>query len=97
MVETTGTITFKREDISQLESDAIVRKGVAHVPQGRGTFPELTVEDNLRVGAFIRSTTKCKMTYRIVTTPTLYCLNDVLKLLVHSPEENNRCWRCHVH
>ena len=49
MVETTGTITFKREDISQLESDAIVRKGVAHVPQGRGTFPELTVEDNLRV------------------------------------------------
>ena len=55
MVETTGTITFKREDVSQLESDAIVRKGVAHVPQGRGTFPELTVEDNLRVGAFIRS------------------------------------------
>ena len=55
MVETTGTITFKKEDISQLESDAIVRKGVAHVPQGRGTFPELTVEDNLRVGAFIRS------------------------------------------
>ena len=55
MVETTGTITFRREDISQLESDAIVRKGVAHVPQGRGTFPELTVEDNLRVGAFIRS------------------------------------------
>tara|TARA_B100000214_G_scaffold38016_1_gene23897 strand:- start:507 stop:1220 length:714 start_codon:yes stop_codon:yes gene_type:complete len=55
MVETTGTITFNNEDISQLESDAIVRKGVAHVPQGRGTFPELTVEDNLRVGAFIRS------------------------------------------
>ena len=55
MVETSGTITFKKEDISQLESDAIVRKGVAHVPQGRGTFPELTVEDNLRVGAFIRS------------------------------------------
>ena len=55
MVETTGTITFKEEDVSQFESDAIVRKGVAHVPQGRGTFPELTVEDNLRVGAFIRS------------------------------------------
>ena len=55
MVETTGIITLKRDDISQLESDAIVRKGVAHVPQGRGTFPELTVEDNLRVGAFIRS------------------------------------------
>ena len=55
MVETTGTITFAEEDISQSESDDIVRKGVAHVPQGRGTFPELTVEENLRVGAFIRS------------------------------------------
>ena len=55
MIDTTGTITFNKEDISQLEPDSIVRKGVAHVPQGRGTFPELTVEDNLRVGAFIRS------------------------------------------
>ena len=55
MVETTGTITFAEEDISQSEPDDIVRKGVAHVPQGRGTFPELTVEENLRVGAFIRS------------------------------------------
>ena len=55
MVETTGTITFVEEDISQSQPDDIVRKGVAHVPQGRGTFPELTVEENLRVGAFIRS------------------------------------------
>ena len=55
MVETTGTITFAEEDISRSEPDDIVRKGVAHVPQGRGTFPELTVEENLRVGAFIRS------------------------------------------
>ena len=55
MVETTGTITFAEEDISQSDPDDIVRKGVAQVPQGRGTFPELTVEENLRVGAFIRS------------------------------------------
>ena len=55
MVETTGTITFAEEDISRSEPDDIVRKGVSHVPQGRGTFPELTVEENLRVGAFIRS------------------------------------------
>ena len=93
MVETTGTITFKKEDISQFESDAIVRKGVAHVPQGRGTFPELTVEDNLRVGAFIRSDNDVQND----TTPTLYYLNDELKQRVHSPEESNRCWRCRVH
>ena len=28
--------------------------GIAHVPQGRGTFPELTVEENLQVGAYVR-------------------------------------------
>ena len=55
MVETTGTITFAEEDRDRSQPDDIVRKGVAHVPQGRGTFPELTVEENLRVGAFIRS------------------------------------------
>ncbi|MBA4810103.1 MAG: ABC transporter ATP-binding protein [Acidimicrobiales bacterium] len=55
MVETAGSITFDHEEISDLKPDHIVRKGIAHVPQGRGTFPELTVEENLRVGAFIRS------------------------------------------
>ena len=34
--------------------NAIVRAGIAQVPQGRGTFPELTVEDNLRIGAYTR-------------------------------------------
>ena len=38
--------------------DAIVRRGIAQVPQGRGTFPELSVEDNLRAGAFTRSGTR---------------------------------------
>lgn len=55
MVETAGSITFDNEEISDLKPGHIVRKGIAHVPQGRGTFPELTVEENLRVGAFIRS------------------------------------------
>ncbi len=55
MVQTSGSIEFNGEEIANLEPDYIVRKGVAHVPQGRGTFPELTVEENLRVGAFIRS------------------------------------------
>ena len=39
-------------------TDWIVRRGVAHVPQGRGTFPELTVEDNLQAGAYIRKDTR---------------------------------------
>jgi branched-chain amino acid transport system ATP-binding protein len=49
-----GTIRFEGRDITRSSPDAIVRAGIAQVPQGRGTFPELTVEDNLRIGAYTR-------------------------------------------
>ena len=49
-----GTISFEGEDITSAPPEQIVRMGVAQVPQGRGTFPELTVEENLRVGAYTR-------------------------------------------
>ncbi|MBG00728.1 MAG: ABC transporter ATP-binding protein [Acidimicrobiaceae bacterium] len=55
MIETSGTIELNGESTQNLTSSEIVRCGVAHVPQGRGTFPELTVEENLKVGAFIRT------------------------------------------
>lgn len=54
MIDTTGAIEFRGESIQGSKAPDIVRKGVAHVPQGRGTLPELSVEDNLRVGAYIR-------------------------------------------
>ncbi len=74
MVETTGSITFNGHRITDLEPDYIVRKGIAHVPQGRGTFPELTVEENLKVGAFIRSDNEIKadMESCYETYPVLY-------------------------
>jgi branched-chain amino acid transport system ATP-binding protein len=49
-----GTITFDGEDITSAAPEQIVRMGLAQVPQGRGTFPELTVEENLRIGAYTR-------------------------------------------
>jgi branched-chain amino acid transport system ATP-binding protein len=49
-----GTVWFGGHDITRSAPDTIVRHGVAQVPQGRGTFPELSVEDNLRAGAFVR-------------------------------------------
>jgi branched-chain amino acid transport system ATP-binding protein len=49
-----GSIVLHGEEISKRSGDAIVRAGVAHVPQGRGTFVDLTVHDNLRVGAYSR-------------------------------------------
>jgi branched-chain amino acid transport system ATP-binding protein len=54
MVTVTGEIRFAGERIDGLETEAIVRRGIAHVPDGRGTFSDLTVEENLRLGAYAR-------------------------------------------
>jgi branched-chain amino acid transport system ATP-binding protein len=54
MIEASGGIRFLGEDILGRRTETIVQLGIAHVPQGRGTFVDLTVEDNLRLGAFIR-------------------------------------------
>ncbi|MEM8904572.1 MAG: ATP-binding cassette domain-containing protein, partial [Actinomycetota bacterium] len=55
MIETAGSIKLNGEEIVGQSPADIVHHGVAHVPQGRGTFPELSVEDNLRIGAYTRS------------------------------------------
>ncbi|MBA2280595.1 MAG: ABC transporter ATP-binding protein [Acidimicrobiia bacterium] len=49
-----GSLVFDGHDISRASPDAIVAHGIAQVPQGRGTFTDLTVEDNLLVGAYLR-------------------------------------------
>ncbi len=49
-----GTIRFRGERIDGLTADAIVARGIAHVPEGRRVFPGLTVEENLRTGAYLR-------------------------------------------
>ena len=48
---TSGSIVFKGENISQLPPEDRARKGIGYVPQGRGIFPHLTVEENLFIGA----------------------------------------------
>lgn len=50
-----GEIRFDGERIDHLAPEEIVRRGIAHVPEGRRVFPDLTVEENLRTGAFLRS------------------------------------------
>ncbi|KAM3094975.1 ABC transporter ATP-binding protein [Phormidesmis sp. 146-35] len=49
-----GTIAFKGESIAGLKSDQIVKRGMCYVPQISNTFPSLTVEENLEMGAFVR-------------------------------------------
>ena len=60
MCTTSGMVTLGDEDITRTGTAEIVRKGVAHVPQGRGTFPELSTMDNLMVGAYTRKDNEVK-------------------------------------
>jgi branched-chain amino acid transport system ATP-binding protein len=54
MVATTGKITFDGKDITGSRPDKVASLGIAHVPEGRGTLGDLSVRDNLRVGAYLR-------------------------------------------
>ena len=54
MVRTSGEIRFDGEPIAGRRTDSIARRGVALVPDGRGTFRQMTVEENLRLGAYTR-------------------------------------------
>ena len=55
VVNSSGDVTLDGVDISKADTGLIVQKGVAHVPQGRGTFPELSTLENLQVGAYVRN------------------------------------------
>jgi len=50
-----GTVMFDGARIDGLSARKIVAAGVAHVPQGRGTFADLTVDENIRLGAYLRT------------------------------------------
>jgi len=54
MIGAQGEITFAGSSIRGKRPEVVARSGIAHVPQGRGTFTELTVDENLRLGAINR-------------------------------------------
>jgi branched-chain amino acid transport system ATP-binding protein len=54
MISRTGEVTLENQRIDKLSTADIARRGVAHVPQGRGTFTSLSTEENLRLGGYTR-------------------------------------------
>ena len=54
MVNTEGEVRFAGRSIARRGTEDIARLGIAHVPDGRGTFLNLTTEENLRLGAYVR-------------------------------------------
>ncbi len=53
-VRHTGDIVFAGKQLSRARPDAVARSGIAHVPEGRGLFAQLSVWENLRMGAYVR-------------------------------------------
>ncbi|MGY1833332.1 ABC transporter ATP-binding protein [Geodermatophilus sp. SYSU D01180] len=51
---TAGRVTLNGEDVTRAPVEAMVTKGMSHVPEGRGVIAELTVDENLRVGSLFR-------------------------------------------
>ena len=54
MIDSKGSVNMCGAELVGMRPEKMAGLGIAHVPQGRGTFPELTVEENLNVGAYIR-------------------------------------------
>ncbi len=54
MVRTSGSVVFAGQQLVGKATEEVARLGVAHVPDGRGTFAALSVEENLRLGAYVR-------------------------------------------
>src|SRR5436189_5356020 len=52
-----GTVTFEGREIQGMDPDKVTRLGLSHVPEGREVFPFLTVQENLRMGAYTRTDT----------------------------------------
>ena len=54
MIDSKGSVNMCGAELVGMRPERMAGLGIAHVPQGRGTFPELTVEENLQVGAYVR-------------------------------------------
>ena len=69
-----GKITFQGEDITRMDTQQVVERGLIMVPEGRRVFPNLTVEENLRIGAYLvrdQARVKQSMEYAYTCFPRL--------------------------
>ena len=78
-----GTVTYAGEEIQAKDPDWVARKGIAHVPEGREVFPFLSVDENLRMGAFSRSDSEIGQDLEMV-----YAYFPVLKELIKAQAVN---------
>lgn len=77
---TQGKILFEGEDITRLDAPQVVKRGICLSPEGRQVFPELSVRENLDLGAYLRSTKE-----RDETLETVYNLFPRIRERMHQP------------
>jgi branched-chain amino acid transport system ATP-binding protein len=75
LIKSTGSITYDGQDISRLPANKIVARGLCHVPEGRMVFANLTVQENLRMGAYLQRDRK----WIAAQTDYVFCLFPRLK------------------
>jgi branched-chain amino acid transport system ATP-binding protein len=76
-VKTTGQIVFQGERLHRRTPEGMARRGIAHVPEGRGTFASLSVFDNMRLGAWTQRGSSARDLARVFEFfPVLYDRRD---------------------
>jgi len=93
-----GSITFEGADIRKTPGHKIVSMGMAHVPEGRRVFAQLSVYENLKMGAYTRKDKKnSKRHLRWYISASRVWKSVRISLQEHSRVENSRCLQWVVH
>ena len=88
-----GTVTFEGQDITKVPAHKIVYMGVAHVPEGRRVFSDLSVYQNLKMGAYTRKDKEEIEQTLAMVYERFPRLKEKTREPEHSPVASSRCWQ----
>jgi len=97
MVRSEGEIRFAGQQLARRTTEQIAGLGVAHVPEGRGTFMALTVEENLRLGGYTRADRPDGRTCSACTAIFPSLRSASTSRPVRCRRRAGRCWRMPAH
>lgn len=87
----TGSVEFEGKDISKIPAYKLPAMGIAHVPEGRRIFQELTVTENLEMGAYTRSASEIKPSLENVFNRFPRLRERKIRLPERFPAANSKC------
>ena len=88
-----GAIKFEGHDVVHEKPQAIVARGLIHVPEGRRVFPNLTVRENLDLGSYRRGTQRRAQNRDRVFSISRVCVSAARNAPALCPAASSRCWR----